>query len=73
MKTGRPHALISVADKTDAVPFARSLAERGYRLLATGGTHRLLTEADVESTPVSEITGVPELLEGRVKTLHPAI
>lgn len=66
-------ALISVSDKTGIVNFASALADLGYELISTGGTARLLTEAGLKVTPVSEVTGSPEMLDGRVKTLHPAI
>lgn len=68
-----PRALISVSDKTDVVDFARALAARGYDIISTGGTARALQAADVPVTSVSDITGVPEMLDGRVKTLHPAV
>jgi phosphoribosylaminoimidazolecarboxamide formyltransferase/IMP cyclohydrolase len=66
-------ALISVSDKTGLVEFARGLHGLGIRLLSTGGTARLLTEAGLPVTEVSEHTGFPEMLDGRVKTLHPTI
>jgi len=66
-------ALISVSDKTGVAEFARGLAELGWEVLSTGGTASLLKEQGVPVTPVSEVTGFPEILEGRVKTLHPAI
>ncbi|MCH2133609.1 MAG: bifunctional phosphoribosylaminoimidazolecarboxamide formyltransferase/IMP cyclohydrolase [Phycisphaerales bacterium] len=66
-------ALLSVSDKTDLVPFAKSLVGMGVELLSTGGTARALREADVPVTDVSEVTGFPEIMDGRVKTLHPAI
>jgi len=66
-------ALISVSDKTDLAPFARALVARGVSIISTGGTARALREAGVEVTPVEEITGFPEMLSGRVKTLHPLI
>jgi phosphoribosylaminoimidazolecarboxamide formyltransferase/IMP cyclohydrolase len=68
-----PTALLSVSDKTDLVPFARALAERGWRLLSTGGTARTLRDAGLPVTEVSEVTGHPEIMDGRVKTLHPAV
>ena len=67
------HALISVSDKTGVVELARELASLGTKLLSTGGTARLLAEAGLEVTEVAEHTGFPEMLDGRVKTLHPAI
>jgi len=66
-------ALLSVSDKTGIVDFARALAARGIRLLSTGGTARLLAEHDVLATDVGSYTGFPEMLDGRVKTLHPKI
>lgn len=67
-------ALLSVSDKRGLVPFAKALVEtHGYRLLSTGGTARLLTESGLPVTEVSEHTGSPEIMEGRVKTLHPKI
>lgn len=67
------YALISVSDKTGIVPFAQQLVEAGYRIISTGGTARKLAEGGVEVTKVSDITGFPEILDGRVKTLHPKI
>lgn len=66
-------ALISVSDKTGVVEFARGLHELGYGVISTGGTARHLAEAGVEVMPVEAFTGFPEILGGRVKTLHPAI
>ena len=66
-------ALLSVADKRGIVDFARGLLELGFRLLATGGTYRTLREAGLPVTYISEFTGFPEILEGRVKTLHPKV
>jgi len=66
-------ALISVSDKTGIVEFARALAAQGVRLLSTGGTARLLADAGLAVTEVAEVTGFPEMLDGRVKTLHPNI
>jgi len=66
-------ALISVSDKTGIVEFARALAARGVRLLSTGGTARLLAESGLTVTEVAAHTGSPEILDGRVKTLHPKI
>ncbi|MEO6362014.1 MAG: bifunctional phosphoribosylaminoimidazolecarboxamide formyltransferase/IMP cyclohydrolase [Caldimonas sp.] len=67
------HALISVSDKTGIVEFARALAGLGVTLLSTGGTARLLADAGLAVTEVAEHTGFPEMLDGRVKTLHPTI
>ena len=66
-------ALLSVSDKTGIVEFAQALHARGIRLLSTGGTARLLAQNDLPVTEVSEITGFPEMLDGRVKTLHPRV
>jgi phosphoribosylaminoimidazolecarboxamide formyltransferase/IMP cyclohydrolase len=66
-------ALLSVSDKTGIVDFARALQALGVRLLSTGGTARLLAEAHLPVTEVAEVTGLPEMLDGRVKTLHPRI
>jgi len=66
-------ALISVSDKTGLADFARSLHARGVEILSTGGTARLLTESGVPVVEVSEYTGFPEMMAGRVKTLHPRI
>ncbi|WP_037586463.1 bifunctional phosphoribosylaminoimidazolecarboxamide formyltransferase/IMP cyclohydrolase [Stenoxybacter acetivorans] len=66
-------ALLSVSDKTGAVDFARALAHMGVELLSTGGTANLLAEAGIAVTEVADYTGFPEMLDGRVKTLHPKI
>lgn len=66
-------ALVSVSDKTGIEDFAKSLAELGVELLSTGGTHRRLVEAGVPVTEVSAYTGFPEMMDGRVKTLHPKV
>ena len=69
----RTRALLSVSDKTGIVDFARGLAGRGVALLSTGGTARLLAGAGIDVTEVDRHTGFPEMLDGRVKTLHPTI
>ena len=66
-------ALISVSDKTGLVPFAQALAARGYELVSTGGTARALAASGVTVTGISDVTGFPEIMDGRVKTLHPAV
>ena len=66
-------ALLSVSDKTDLVPFARRLHDFGVKLVSTGGTKRALAEAGLPVTGVEEVTGFPEMMDGRVKTLHPKI
>ena len=64
-------ALISVADKTGVAEFAAGLAKQGVEVISTGGTLSVLREAGVDAKPVEELTGFPEILDGRVKTLHP--
>ncbi|HET9595534.1 MAG TPA: bifunctional phosphoribosylaminoimidazolecarboxamide formyltransferase/IMP cyclohydrolase [Anaeromyxobacteraceae bacterium] len=66
-------AILSVSDKTGLVPFARRLAARGVELLSTGGTQRALADAGLRVVPVGEFTEAPEILGGRVKTLHPRV
>ncbi|PWU23900.1 MAG: bifunctional phosphoribosylaminoimidazolecarboxamide formyltransferase/inosine monophosphate cyclohydrolase [Candidatus Rokuibacteriota bacterium] len=66
-------ALLSVHDKTGIVDFARGLSELGVEILSTGGTAKLLRDSGLEIMDVTQITGFPEMLDGRVKTLHPAI
>lgn len=66
-------AVISVSDKTGVAEFARALAERGVEILSTGGTARAIRQAGVEVADISDFTGFPEMLDGRVKTLHPKV
>ena len=66
-------AFLSVSDKTGLIPFAEGLVECGFELVSTGGTEKALKQAGVPVTNVSEITGFPECLDGRVKTLHPMV
>ncbi len=66
-------ALISVSDKTGLIPFAKQLAECGVALISTGGTARAMREAGIEVSDLSDYTGFPEMLDGRVKTLHPKV
>ena len=66
-------ALISVSDKTGIVEFAQALSAQGVEILSTGGTHRLLNENGVAVREVSDYTGFPEMMDGRVKTLHPKV
>ncbi|MCH2593383.1 MAG: bifunctional phosphoribosylaminoimidazolecarboxamide formyltransferase/IMP cyclohydrolase [Pedosphaera sp.] len=66
-------ALISVSDKTDLVPFAQVLSRAGVEMISTGGTARVLREAGIEVQDLSDYTGFPEMLDGRVKTLHPMV
>ncbi|OEF16516.1 bifunctional phosphoribosylaminoimidazolecarboxamide formyltransferase/IMP cyclohydrolase [Aliivibrio logei] len=75
MNNPRPirRALISVSDKTGIVEFAQALTERGVDILSTGGTARLLAEKNIPVTEVSDYTGFPEMMDGRVKTLHPKV
>lgn len=69
----KKQALISVSDKSNLVEFAKFLSAKGYSLLSTGGTFKFLKDNGIEVTEVKDITGFPEILDGRVKTLHPAI
>lgn len=75
METARPlrRALLSVSDKDGIVAFAQGLHQRGVELLSTGGTARLLAEQGLPVTEVSDYTGFPEMMDGRVKTLHPKV
>src|SRR5579884_4037839 len=66
-------ALISVSDKNGLIDFARALAARGVALISTGGTAKTLSQAGLDVADVASVTGFPEMLDGRVKTLHPAI
>jgi phosphoribosylaminoimidazolecarboxamide formyltransferase / IMP cyclohydrolase len=66
-------ALLSVSDKTDLIPFARALAARGVEIISTGGTARAIAEAGIPVTPIDQLTGFPEIMDGRVKTLHPRV
>ena len=66
-------ALVSVSDKSDLIPFVKGLAELGAEILSTGGTAKQLREAGVDAIEVSDKTGFPEIMDGRVKTLHPTI
>ncbi len=66
-------ALISVSDKTGLIPFAQQLRELGYEIISTGGTKRSLEEAGIETISISDITHFPEIMDGRVKTLHPNV
>ena len=73
MDSGKPRALLSVWDKTGIVEFATSLVELGFELVSTGGTAKKLKDAGLEVMSVSDVTQHPEIFDGRVKTLHPAI
>src|SRR2546423_13890136 len=66
-------ALISVSDKTGIVDFARELKGFGVEIISTGGTAKALREAGIEVRDVSDVTGFPEMMDGRIKTLHPKI
>ena len=66
-------AILSVSDKTGLVAFAKSLTKRGFELVSTGGTAKALSDAGLAVTNVSDVTGFPEMMDGRVKTLHPKI
>src|SRR6187431_2608528 len=66
-------AILSVSNKTGLAEFARGLAARGVSLISTGGTAKALTDEGLTVTGVSDVTGFPEMMDGRVKTLHPAI
>ena len=66
-------ALISVSDKTGVVEFAKELEALGIEIISTGGTHKVLEEAGIKVTGISDVTGFPECLDGRVKTLHPKV
>ncbi|MEC7544601.1 MAG: bifunctional phosphoribosylaminoimidazolecarboxamide formyltransferase/IMP cyclohydrolase, partial [Candidatus Thermoplasmatota archaeon] len=73
MKDESPRALISVFDKDGISDFAQKLTDLGWEILSTGGTSRLLREKGIDVTDVTDVTGHPEVFNGRVKTLHPAI
>ncbi len=73
MSTANKFALLSVSDKTGLVDFARRLLDLGYTLLSTGGTKKMLNEAGLDVTGINEHTGFAEIMDGRVKTLHPRI
>ncbi|MGL4609882.1 MAG: bifunctional phosphoribosylaminoimidazolecarboxamide formyltransferase/IMP cyclohydrolase [Trueperaceae bacterium] len=73
MSLHQPRALLSVSNKTGLVPFAQKLLTLGFELVSTGGTYTTLHHAGLAVKKVSEVTGLPEILEGRVKTLHPNI
>ncbi|MBO5545440.1 MAG: bifunctional phosphoribosylaminoimidazolecarboxamide formyltransferase/IMP cyclohydrolase [Bacteroidales bacterium] len=66
-------ALVSVSDKTGLLPFVQGLRELGWTIIATGGTQKLLESNGVQTVGISEVTGFPEILDGRVKTLHPKV
>jgi phosphoribosylaminoimidazolecarboxamide formyltransferase/IMP cyclohydrolase len=66
-------AIISVSDKAEVTDFAQELSQLGFEIFSTGGTKKALEEAGVPVKSISEITGFPEILDGRVKTLHPMV
>src|SRR5919198_3725256 len=66
-------ALLSVSDKTGIVDFARGLADLGVELVSTGGTARELDDAGIRVRSIDDLTGFPEIMDGRVKTLHPKL
>ena len=66
-------ALLSVSDKTGLIEFATALAGLGVELVSTGGTRKTLADAGLKVLDISEVTGFPEIMDGRVKTLHPAV
>ena len=66
-------ALISVSDKSGVVDFAKRLSEMGVRIISTGGTAKKLAEAGIDVIGIESVTGFPEMMDGRVKTLHPKI
>jgi phosphoribosylaminoimidazolecarboxamide formyltransferase/IMP cyclohydrolase len=66
-------ALLSVSDKTGLIDLARALAARGVELLSTGGTAKAIRDAGLPVRDVSDVTGFPEMMDGRVKTLHPLV
>src|SRR5258707_5295312 len=66
-------ALISVSDKSGLIDFARGLVSHGIELVSTGGTAKALKDAGLKVMDVSELTGFPEMMDGRVKTLHPKV
>lgn len=66
-------ALLSVSDKTGLVEFAKALSERGVELISTGGTRKAIADAGLPVNDISEVTGFPEIMDGRVKTLHPMV
>ena len=73
MSTKIQRALISLSDKSGSVPFAQALHEMGVEILSTGGTAKLLADVGIPVVEVADYTGFPEMLDGRVKTLHPKI
>src|SRR5439155_2883294 len=73
MKSAQRRVLISVTDKTGIVEFAHELSALGYEIISTGGTAKKLKQAEIKVRAVEDLTGYPEILDGRVKTLHPKV
>ena len=73
MSQGIQRALLSVSDKTGLVEFAKFLSGKGVELISTGGTAKSLREAGVQVIELGDYTGFPEMMDGRVKTLHPKV
>src|SRR5512140_2625712 len=73
MTNTKPRALISVSDKRGALEFASGLVQMGWEILSTGGTAQTLRDGGIPVIPVEKVTGFPEMMGGRVKTLHPAV
>src|SRR3979411_1916243 len=72
-RQGLPKALLSVSNKAGVAGFARGLQRLGYELFATGSTLKTIQDAAVDARPVKDLTGFPELMDGRIKTLHPGV
>jgi len=68
-----PRALLSVSNKSGLPAFARGLVRLGFEIYSTGGTLKELETASIDARPVSDLTGFPEIMDGRVKTLHPGV
>ncbi|UCG50307.1 MAG: hypothetical protein JSU94_06055, partial [Phycisphaerales bacterium] len=66
-------ALISVSDKSGVIDFAKKLSSMGVKIISTGGTAKVLSEAGVRVVAIDSVTGFPEMMDGRVKTLHPKV
>ena len=69
----KKRALISVSNKYNLIPFAQRLQDMDYEIISTGGTLKLLVDSGIDAKSVETVTGFPEILEGRVKTLHPKV
>jgi len=66
-------ALVSVSDKTNLIAFTKALVKIGAQIISTGGTARAIADAGLDVTPIDQVTGFPEMMDGRVKTLHPRV